>query len=129
LEAGIALTGSEVKSLREGRLQLKDSYARVEQGELYLLKAHISPYKAGGYANHEPERPRKLLVHRRELKRLIGKTEQKGLTLIPLQFYFLGPYVKVELGLARGKKVHDKRATLRERDLAREAHAAIKERL
>jgi SsrA-binding protein len=90
---------------------------------------HIPPYAPASRDNHEPERPRKLLVHRRELKRLIGKTEQKGLTLIPLQFYFLGPYVKVELGLARGKKVHDKRATLRERDLAREAHAAIKERL
>jgi SsrA-binding protein len=129
LEAGIALTGSEVKSLREGRLQLKDSYARVEEGQLYLLKAHISPYSAGGYANHEPERRRKLLVHKRELKRLIGKTEQKGLTLVPLQFYFLGPYVKVELGLARGKQAHDKRAVLRERDLNREAQSAIKDRL
>jgi len=129
LEAGIALTGSEVKSLREGRLQLKDSYAGIANGELYLLKAHISPYKAGGYANHEPERRRKLLLHRRELKRLVGKTEQKGLTLVPLQFYFLGPYVKVELGLARGKRSHDKRAVLRERDLQREAEGAIKERL
>jgi len=101
----------------------------VEEGQLYLLKAHISPYSAGGYANHEPERRRKLLVHKRELKRLIGKTEQKGLTLVPLQFYFLGPYVKVELGLARGKQAHDKRAVLRERDLNREAQSAIKDRL
>jgi SsrA-binding protein len=127
LEAGIALTGSEVKSLRQGRLQLKDSYARVQNGELFLLKAHISPYGSGGYANHEPERVRKLLVHRRELKRLIGKTEERGLTLVPLQFYFSGPYVKVELGLARGKKAHDKRAAIRERDLKRDAESAIKD--
>jgi SsrA-binding protein len=112
-EAGLALQGTEVKSLRDGRANLKDSYASVEDGEVYLYNCHISPYPNGGYANHDPERVRKVLLHKREIRRLVGKTQERGLTLIPLKLYFLRGKVKVELALARGKKQYDKREDLK----------------
>ena len=124
IEAGVVLVGSEVKSLREGRLQLVDSYARYENGELWLVKAHISPYTHGTHENHEPERPRKLLLHKRQLRRLQAKTTAAGYTLIPLVLYFKGSNVKVELGLCRGKKLFDKREELRRKDHAREIERA-----
>ncbi len=129
LEAGIVLTGTEVKSLRASRANIKDSFARVENGEVFLYDMHISPYKQGNRFNHEPRRPRKLLLHREEIRRLIGKTREKGLTLIPLKVYF-NPQgrVKVELALARGKKLYDKREALRERDARREAEKAFRDR-
>jgi SsrA-binding protein len=107
LECGIVLTGTEVKSLRGGKAQLKDGYAAVHEGELWLHNVHIPPYPPAARANHDPERDRKLLVHRRELERLIGKTKERGLTLVPTRIYFSGPHAKVELALARGKDVHD----------------------
>lgn len=119
LEAGIALLGTEVKSLREGRANLKDSYAKVKNGEVFLYNSHISPYPNASLNNHEPERIRKLLLHKREIKRLIGKTKEKGYSLIPLRLYFKKNKVKVELALARGKKKYDKRETLRKREEAR----------
>jgi SsrA-binding protein len=124
-EAGIMLTGSEVKSIRGGRAQLKDAYGLVKDGELWLLNAHISPYENAGYANHNPVRTRKLLVHREELRKLIGKTQQKGLTLIPTRLYFKNGKAKVELALARGKQQWDKRETERRRTADREAREAI----
>ncbi len=126
-ECGIQLMGSEVKSLREGSVQLKDSYATLRAGEVWLHNAHISPYAPAARENHEPERPRKLLMHRREIERLIGKTAEKGLTLVPTRMYFKGPYAKVELALARGKDVADKRRSLRERDHRREIERALRE--
>ena len=119
-EAGIVLLGSEVKSLREGRVQLMDAYGRFEKNELWLVNAHIAPYPQATHQNHEPERPRKLLMHRRELNRLRNKVENAGLTLIPLEMYFKGANVKVTIGLCRGKKLFDKRETLRKREAARE---------
>ena len=116
LEAGMVLLGTEVKSLREGRANLKDSYAKVKNGEVFLYSSHISPYPNASLNNHEPERIRKLLLHKREVKRLIGKTKEKGYSLIPLRLYFKGNKVKVELALARGKKKYDKRETLRRRE-------------
>ena len=127
-EAGIALTGTEVKSIRGGRANLKDSYGLVKDGELWLLNAHISPYEHGSYSNHEAVRTRKLLVHKEEVRKLIGKTQQKGLTLIPTRMYFKNGRVKVELALAKGKQVHDKRETIRRRELDRETRALVKER-
>ena len=124
LEAGVILVGSEVKSLREGRLSLTDSYARFENGELWLVKAHINPYKNANIQNHEPERPRKLLLHKYELRRLLGKVQEAGFTLIPLAVYFKDDKIKVELGLCKGKKLHDKRHELRKRDHAREVERA-----
>lgn len=124
-EAGIVLTGSEVKSIRGGRAQLKDAYGLVKDGELWLLNAHISPYEHGGYANHDPVRSRKLLVHREELRKLVGKTQQKGLTLIPTRLYFRHGRAKVELALARGKQTWDKRETERRRTAEKEAREAI----
>jgi len=126
LEAGIVLVGTEVKSLREGRANLKESYAQVKGEEVALLNCHISPYRHGNINNHDPTRERKLLLHRREIKRLIGKTEQRGFTLVPLRLYFKGPVVKVELGLVKGKKLYDKRKELKEKAIEREVQAALK---
>ncbi|HQI76586.1 MAG TPA: SsrA-binding protein SmpB [Candidatus Latescibacteria bacterium] len=125
-EAGIALVGTEVKSLRLGNVNLKDSYARVERGEVVLCGLHISPYDHGNRYNHDPERPRKLLLHRREIGRLKGRSEEKGLTLVPLSLYFKGGRVKVELGLAKGKQIHDKRETLRKRETEMDMEQAIR---
>jgi len=128
VEAGIVLVGTEVKSLREARANLKESYAQVKEGEVVLFNCHISPYRHGNINNHEPTRERKLLLHRREIKRLIGKTEQRGFTLVPLRIYFKGAIVKVELGLVKGKKLHDKRKALKEKAIEREVQAALKEK-
>ena len=126
-EAGIQLQGSEVKSLREGGVQLKDAYAELRDGEVWLQRMHIAPYKPAARENHEPERPRKLLLHRREIERLIGKTAEKGLTLVPTRVYFKGPNAKVEIALARGKDFADKRRALRDRDQRREIERALRE--
>src|SRR5919197_237420 len=126
-EAGIVLNGSEVKSLRDGRVQLKDGYATLRDGEVWLHSVHIAPYAPAARENHDPERPRKLLLHRREIERLIGRTQEKGLTLIPTRIYFKGPHAKVEIALARGKDFADKRRTLRERDQRREIERALRE--
>jgi len=120
VEAGLVLRGTEVKSLRDGLVNFKDSYASVRNGEGWLLGCHINPYSHGTDANHDPERDRKLLLHKREIARLSGKISERGLTLVPLRLYFKDGRAKVELGLARGKKLHDKRATLREREVRRE---------
>ena len=125
-EAGVVLLGTEVKAIREGRVNLRDSYARVEQGEVFLLNVHISPYSHRGYADHEPLRRRKLLLQKREIRKLIGKTVERGLTLVPVRMYFKRGLVKEALSLAKGKRVHDKRETLRQREADREARAAIK---
>jgi SsrA-binding protein len=127
-EAGLVLQGTEVKSLRDGRANLKDSYAVVDGGEVYLYNCHISPYPNGGYANHEPQRVRKVLLHRKEIRRLVGKTRERGLTLIPLRLYFLRGKAKVELALARGKKQYDKREDMKQRDADREIERAFRER-
>ena len=126
-EAGIQLQGSEVKSLRAGRVQLKDAYAALSGGELWLHNVHIAPYAPASRENHEPERPRKLLLHRRELERLTGSTAEKGLTLVPTRVYFKGPRAKVEIALARGKDVGDKRRALKDRDQKREIERALSE--
>jgi SsrA-binding protein len=120
VEAGLVLRGTEVKSLRDGMVNFKDSYASIRNGEGWLLGCHINPYSHGTDANHDPERDRKLLLHKREVARLGGKISEKGLTLVPLRLYFKGGRAKVEIGLARGKKLHDKRAALREREVRRE---------
>ena len=125
-EAGIVLKGTEVKSLREGRADLKDSYAVVKDGEVFLINAHISPYTHGNRFNLEPDRTRKLLLHRREIRRLIGKTQQKGYSLIPLRLYFKGGKAKVELALARGRKMIDKREELKRKAMEREMAKAVK---
>ena len=127
-ECGIQLRGSEVKSLREGGVQLKDAYAELRDGEVWLLRMHIAPYKPAAGENHDPERPRKLLMHRREIERLIGKTAERGLTLVPTRVYFNGPRAKVELALARGKERHDKRRAIKERETRREIDRALSER-
>ena len=119
-EAGMALLGAEAKSLREGRANLVDSYARIKKGEIFLYNMHITPYPHAHHINLEPTRTRKLLMNKREIKRLIGKTQEKGYSLIPLSVYFLGSWVKVELALAKGKKKVDKRRTLREKEQKRE---------
>ncbi len=124
-EAGIALRGTEVKSVRTGRANLKDAYGLVKDGELWLINAHIGPYEHGNIFNHEPLRTRKLLVHKNELHKLIGKTQQKGLTLIPTRLYFRNGRVKVELALAKGKQTWDKRETERRKTAANEAREAI----
>jgi SsrA-binding protein len=126
-EAGIVLQGSEVKSLREGAVQLKDAYAEVRDGEVWLRNMHISPYKPAR-ENHDPDRPRKLLLHRREIERLVGKTAERGLTLVPTRVYFSGPHAKVEIALARGKEMHDKRRSIKERETRREIERAMSER-
>ncbi len=127
-EAGLVLFGTEVKSIREGRINLKDSYAAVKDGEAFLLNCHISPYSHGNRENHEPTRARKLLLHRQEIRKLIGKTQEKGLTLVPLRVYLSRGRVKVELGVARGKKDYDKRETERRKDVDRDTRAAMKNR-
>lgn len=128
-EAGIVLKGTEVKSLRERRVNLQDSYASVKEGEVFLHHCHISPYSHGNVMNHDPIRTRKLLLHRKEINKLLGKTQQKGLTLIPLRIYFSAQgRAKVELGLAKGKKQHDRRASIKAREAGREVERAMKER-
>jgi SsrA-binding protein len=119
-EAGLVLRGTEVKSLRESQVNFKDCYAAVDNGEAWLIGCYITPYHHGTDANHDPERRRKLLLHKKEIGRLLGKVAERGLTLIPLRLYFKGGRAKCELGLARGKKLHDKRASLREREAKRE---------
>jgi SsrA-binding protein len=127
-ECGIELRGSEVKSLREGGVQLKDAYAALSDGELWLHRMYVAPYRPAARENHEPERPRKLLLHRREIERLIGSTREKGLTLIPTRVYFKGPYAKVEVALARGKAAVDRRRDIKEREQKREIERALSER-
>jgi SsrA-binding protein len=127
-EAGVVLLGTEVKAIREGRVNLRDSYARVEKGEVFLYNVNISPYSHRGYAEHEPLRQRKLLMRREEIRKLIGKTMEKGMTLVPLRMYFKSGRVKVAVGLARGKKDYDKRETIKRRETDRETRAAIKSR-
>ncbi len=128
-ETGISLFGTEVKSVREGKVNLKDSYVSVKTGEAILIGMHISPYEKGNIFNKDPLRPRKLLLHRREINKLIGLTQQQGYTLIPLEIYFKGSYVKVALGLCRGKKNYDKRDAIAERDAKRNIDRALKEQL
>lgn len=127
-EAGIALQGTEVKSIRDGQMQLKDSYVEIIDGEAYLVGAHVSPYTHGNLANHEPERRRKLLLNRSEIDKIYGRTAIQGQTCVPLSVYLKGNHVKLEIGLARGKKLRDKRHDLKTRILDREAEAALKER-
>ena len=127
LEAGIVLTGSEVKSLRAGKVSLAEAYVRIQKGEAFLLKANITEYSHGGYSNHEPLRPRKLLLHRREIEKLRVKTEQKGLTIVPLKIYFNEKgRVKLEIGIGKGKKMHDKRQSIQDRDTKRQIDRAMK---
>jgi len=127
-EAGIALQGTEVKSMRAGKVNLKDSYAKVEGGEIFLYNMHVNPYEQASSFNHDPLRPRKLLMHRREINRLIGYVQEKGYTLVPLSVYLRKGMVKVELALAKGKKFFDKRRTLAEKDAKREMERAFKDR-
>jgi SsrA-binding protein len=127
-EAGLVLLGTEVKAIREGRVNLRDSFARVEDGEVFLYNVNISPYSHRGYAEHEPLRRRKLLLHRDEIRKLIGKTVEKGMTLVPVRLYFKNGRVKVAVSLAKGKKDYDKRETLKRREVDRETRAAMKSR-
>jgi len=127
-EAGVALLGTEVKAIREGRANLRDSFARVDNGEVYLYNVNISPYSHRGYVDHEPLRPRKLLLHRNEIRKLIGKTVEKGMTLVPVRMYFKHGRVKVAISLAKGKKEYDKRETIKRRESDRETRAAMKTR-
>ena len=127
-EAGIVLLGTEVKAIREGRVNLKDSYGRVEGGEVFLYNVHISPYSHRGYAEHEPVRRRKLLLNKAEIRKLVGKTTERGFTLVPVRMYFKGGRVKVAISLAKGKKTHDKRETIRRREIERETRAMVKGR-
>jgi SsrA-binding protein len=127
LEAGIVLQGSEVKSLRNGSVQIKDAYAEVRDGELWLRNMYIAPYEPAR-EGHDPERPRKLLLHKREIERLIGKTAERGLTLVPTRVYFSGPRAKVEIALAKGKDMHDKRRSIKDREQKREMERALSER-
>jgi SsrA-binding protein len=129
MEAGIVLKGSEVKSLRSGKAQMTDAYAVVDKGEVWLRKLHIPPYEFSSFDAHEAERPRKLLLHREEIERLVGKTAQKGLTLIPTRIYFKGPRAKVELALARGKEGRDRRREIADRDVRREVERDFKSRM
>ena len=128
-EAGVVLLGTEVKAIREGRVNLKDSYGRVENGEVFLYNLHISPYSHRGYATHEPLRRRKLLLNKIEIRKLIGKTVERGLTLVPVRMYFKNGKVKVSLCVANGKKNYDKRETIRRREIDRETRALVKERM
>ena len=127
-EAGMVLLGTEIKAIREGRVNLRDSFARVEDGEVYLYNVNISPYSHRGYADHEPLRRRKLLLRRNEILKLIGKTVEKGMTLVPVRMYFKNGRVKIAVSLAKGKKEYDKRETIKRRETERETRAAIKER-
>ncbi len=126
IEAGMVLVGTEVKAIREGRVNLRDSFSRVENGEVYAFNIHISPYSHRGYAVHEPLRRRKLLLHRHEIRKLIGKTVEKGMTLVPLRMYFKDGRVKLAIGLAKGKKEYDRRETIKRRETERETRAALK---
>lgn len=129
IEAGLVLEGNEVKSLREGKANIRDSYARIIGEEIFLFSAHISPYtKADSFRESEPRRTRKLLLHKKEIKRLTGKTREKGITLVPTKMYFKGGRAKVELGLAKGKKLYDKRDTIKKKDLDRDMARALRER-
>ena len=127
-EAGVVLLGTEVKSIREGRVNLRDSFGRVEGGEVFIYNLHISSYSHRGYADHDVKRRRKLLLHTREIRKLVGKTVLRGMTLVPVRMYFKNGRVKVVVGLAKGKKTHDKRETIRRREAERETRAAIKHR-
>jgi SsrA-binding protein len=128
LEAGIVLTGTEIKSARDGRVNLKDAYGLVKSGEVWLLNCHISPYSHGTYANHDPLRTRKLLLNRSEIRKLIGRTTEKGLTLVPLRLYLKNGRLKCELALAKGRKLHDKREVSRLKTIDKEARQAISQR-
>jgi SsrA-binding protein len=127
-EAGVVLLGTEIKAIREGRVNLRDSYARIDNGEVWLLNLHVGPYTHTGYAVHEDRRQRKLLLHRDEIRKLTGQVAQRGLTLVPLHMYYKNGRVKVALALVKGKQTHDKRETLRRREVDRETRAAIKAR-
>jgi SsrA-binding protein len=127
-EAGVALLGTEVKAIREGNVNLRDSYAQVNDGEVWVYNIHIKPYSHRGYADHEPTRKRKLLLHRQEIRKLIGRTVERGMTLVPTRMYFKNGRVKIALGLAKGKQAHDKRETIKRREADRETRAAVKER-
>ena len=127
-EAGIALAGTEVKAIREGRVNLRDSFARAEDGEIYVHGIHIGAYSSRGYADHEPLRRRKLLLHKQEIRKLIGKTTERGMTLVPVRMYFKNGRVKVAISLAKGKKDYDRRETIKRRETERETRAAVKER-
>jgi SsrA-binding protein len=126
-EAGVSLLGTEVKSLREGRANLKESYIRPRGHELFLLECHISPYSHGTHKNHEPTRPRRLLLHKREINKLIGAATQKGFTIVPLKIYLKGPLIKLELALAKGKQLFDKRETKKRKDIERETSRQLKD--
>ena len=127
-EAGMSLRGTEVKSLRQGNCSLRESYARIEGGEMFLYDMHIAPYEQGTYANHDPRRKRKLLLHKWQIERVSGNVQEKGLALVPTKVYFSGGRAKVEIGVARGKQVHDKRRTIAERDMKREVDRQMRER-
>lgn len=127
-EAGVVLLGTEVKAIREGRVNLRDSYARLEGSELYIYNVHISPYSHRGYADHDPLRRRKLLLHKQEIRKLIGKTVEKGMTLVPIRMYLKNGRVKIAVSVAKGKKDYDKRETIKRRETDRETRAAIKSR-
>ncbi len=127
-EAGVALLGTEVKAIREGSVNLRDSYARLEKGEVWLMNLHISPYSHTGYAHHDERRQRKLLLHRHEIEKLSGRVVERGLTLVPLRMYLNKGRVKVALALVKGKQAHDKRETIRRREVDRETRAAVKAR-
>jgi SsrA-binding protein len=129
MECGIELRGTEVKALREGSAQLVDAYAVIEGGEVWLRGVHIPPYEPASDQNHDPDRPRKLLLHRHEIERLIGRTQRRGLTLVPTRIYFKGPHAKVELALARGKEQRDRRREIRDRDVRREIEREHRQRL
>src|SRR3954469_9366833 len=125
-ETGLVLKGTEVKSIREGNVNLRDSFARIENGEVFVYNVHIQPYSHRGYADHEPLRPRKLLLHAHEIRKLVGKVVERGMTLVPLRMYFKNGRVKLAIGLAKGKKEHDKRETIKQREADRETRAAVK---
>ena len=127
-EAGLVLLGTEIKAIREGRVNLRDSYARLDNGEVWLANVHISPYSHSGYAHHEERRQRKLLLHKHEINKLTGLVREKGLTLVPLQLYFKNGRLKTQLALVKGKQAHDKREAIRKREVDRETRAAIKSR-
>ena len=127
-EAGVVLLGTEVKAIREGRVNLRDSYGRVEKGEVFLHNVHISPYSHRGYVTHEPMRRRKLLLNRSEIRKLVGKMVERGFTLVPVRMYFKNGRIKVAVSIAKGKKVHDKRETIRRREIDRETRALVKGR-
>ena len=126
LEAGLVLRGTEVKSLRAGNANLQDSYAHIKDGEVWLFGMHISPYEHGSYLNHDPRRPRKMLLGKREIRKLLSRVQEKGLSLIPLGIYFKGPFAKVELGIAQGKKSYDKREALKQREAKRDIAQRLK---